>query len=180
MPCPCTELKVTQFWMTSLRTHPAWEGGLWFCYEHQTGNTYSFSCMSDRELPNYVHEKVNVIEITDMEMSRWLKGVKRREHQDRTDGMRAEMVDVAREIGARWIKRLLKTCSDGRCGRRDWSQMDKEAVENMHETMQSAGNWQMGLIIPIWKSKGHATRHREIQRNNSAESYYEITREDSG
>ena len=34
--------------------------------------------------------------------------------------------------------------------------MDKEDVERMHETMQSAGP-------------------REIQRNNSTESYYEIT-----
>ena len=32
--------------------------------------------MSDLELPNYVHEKVNVIEITDMEVTRGLKGMK--------------------------------------------------------------------------------------------------------
>ena len=40
--------------------------------------------MSDLELPNYVHEKVNVIEITDMEVTRGLKGVKKGEHQDGT------------------------------------------------------------------------------------------------
>ena len=30
--------------------------------------------MSDLELPNYVHEKLNVIEMTDMEVTRGLKG----------------------------------------------------------------------------------------------------------
>ena len=38
--------------------------------------------MSDLELPNYVHEKVNVIEITDMEVTSGLKGMKKGEHQD--------------------------------------------------------------------------------------------------
>ena len=40
--------------------------------------------MSDLELPNYLHEKVNVIEITDMEVTRGLKGMKKGEHQDGT------------------------------------------------------------------------------------------------
>ena len=38
--------------------------------------------MSDLELPNYVHEKVNVIEITDMEVTSGLKEIKKGEHQD--------------------------------------------------------------------------------------------------
>ncbi len=36
--------------------------------------------MSDLELPNNVHEKVNVIEITDMEVTRGLKEWKKGEH----------------------------------------------------------------------------------------------------
>ena len=43
--------------------------------------------------------------------------------------MRAEMVDVAGEIGARWTNRLLNTCMK---------------------------QWRTGLIVPIWKRKGHA------------------------
>ena len=65
--------------------------------------------MSDLELPNYVHDKVNVIEIMDMEVTRGLKGMKK----GRAPGwyeMRADMVDVAGEIGAGWTKRLLNTC----------------------------------------------------------------------
>ena len=38
--------------------------------------------MSDLDLPNYVHEKVDVIEITDMEVTRGLKGMKKGDHQD--------------------------------------------------------------------------------------------------
>ena len=39
--------------------------------------------MSDLELPNYVHEKVNVIEIMYMEVTRGQKGIKKKgEHQD--------------------------------------------------------------------------------------------------
>ena len=41
-------------------------------------------------------------------------------------------------------------------------------------------DWWIGLIVPIWKSKGDAQDPREVQMNNSSESYYEITREDSG
>ena len=43
--------------------------------------------MSGLELPNYVHEKVNVIEITDLEvtrLTRGLNGMKKGEHQDGT------------------------------------------------------------------------------------------------
>ena len=50
--------------------------------------------MNDLELPNYVHEKVNVIEITDMEENRGLKGMKKGRAPG-WDEMRAEMVEVA-------------------------------------------------------------------------------------
>ena len=40
--------------------------------------------VSDLELPNYVHEKLNKIEITDMEVTRGLKGVNKGEHHDGT------------------------------------------------------------------------------------------------
>ena len=40
--------------------------------------------VSDLELQNYVHDKVNVIEITDMEVTSGLKGMKKGEHQDGT------------------------------------------------------------------------------------------------
>ena len=57
--------------------------------------------MSDLELPNNVHEKVNVIEITDMEVTRGLKGMENREST-----------------------RMGRTaCRDGRCSRIDWCQM---------------------------------------------------------
>ena len=55
-----------------------------------------------------VSEKVNVIEITDMEVTRGLKGMKKGRVPG-LDKMRAEMVDVAGEIGVRWTKRLLNT-----------------------------------------------------------------------
>ena len=57
--------------------------------------------LSDLDLPNYVYEKVNVIEIAGMEVTEGLKGMKRGQHQARTN---AEMVDVAGEIGVRWTK----------------------------------------------------------------------------
>ena len=75
-----------------------WEGHYSEFLNHE-GN------MSDLELPNYVHEKVNVIEITDMEVTSRLKGMKKGRAPG-WDEMRAEMVDVAGEIGARWTKRL--------------------------------------------------------------------------
>ena len=40
--------------------------------------------VSDLELPNYLQEEVNVIEITDMEETVGLKGMKKGEHQDGT------------------------------------------------------------------------------------------------
>ena len=49
--------------------------------------------MSDRELPNYVHEKLNVIEITDMKVTIGLKGVTKGRAPG-WDEMRAEMVEV--------------------------------------------------------------------------------------
>ena len=54
-----------------------WEGHYRELLNHE-GN------MSDLELPNYVHEKVNVFEIMDMEVTRGLKGMKKGEHQNGT------------------------------------------------------------------------------------------------
>ena len=88
--------------------------------------------MSDLELPNY--EKVNVIEITDMEVTRELKG-KKKGRAPGWDEMRAEMVDVAGEIGARWTKRLLNTCM---------------------KQCKVPEDWRTRLIVPIWKMKGDA------------------------
>ena len=58
--------------------------------------------------------------------------------------------------------------------------MDKEAVEHMHETMQSAGRLADKVNCPHMEKERIYTRLREVQRNNSAESYYVITTEDSG
>ena len=51
-----------------------WEGHCSELLNHE-GN------MSDLDLPNYVHEKVNVIEIACMEVTGGLKGAKRGEHK---------------------------------------------------------------------------------------------------
>ena len=69
--------------------------------------------------------------------------------------MPAEMVDVAGDIGARWTKRLLN---------------------HMHETMQSSGKLADMVNCPHMEKERRCTRPREVQRNNSAESYYEITK----
>ena len=57
--------------------------------------------------------------------------------------------------------------------------MDKETVENMHETIKNAGRLVDRVNCPHMENERRCTRPREVQRNNSAESYYEITREDS-
>ena len=100
-----------------------WEGHYIELLNHE-GN------MSDLELPNYVHEKLNVIEITDMQVTRGLEGMKKKR-----DEMRAEMADVAGEIGVRWAKRLLNTCTN-QC--------------------KVPEDWRTGLIVPTWKRKGDA------------------------
>ena len=71
-------------------------------------------------------------------------------------------------------------CLDGRYSRRDSCQMDKGAVEHILETMQSAGRLVDMVNCPHMEKERRCTRPREIQRNNSAESYYEITRDASG
>ena len=58
--------------------------------------------------------------------------------------------------------------------------MDKEAPEHMHETMQSAGRLANRVNCPHMETERICTRSREVQRNNSAESYYETTGDDSG
>ena len=52
---------------------------------------------------------MNVIEITDMEVTRGLKTMKKGRAPG-WDEMCADMVDIAGEIGAKWTKRLLDTC----------------------------------------------------------------------
>ena len=102
---------------------------------------------------------MNVIEITDMEVTSGLKGVKNGRAPG-WDEMRAEMVDVAGEIGAIWTKRLLNACM---------------------RQCKVPEDWRIGLIqCPHMEKERRCTRPREIQRNNSSESYYEFTREDSG
>ena len=53
--------------------------------------------------------------------------------------------------------------------------MDKEAVEHMHESMQSAGRLANRVNCPHVETERRCTRPREVLRNNSAESYYETT-----
>ena len=90
--------------------------------------------MSDLELPNYVHEKLNIIEITDMEVTRGLTGMQKGRASG-WDEMRADMVEVAGEIGARWTKRLLNTCM---------------------KQCKVPEDWRTGVIVPICKQKGDA------------------------
>ena len=58
--------------------------------------------------------------------------------------------------------------------------MDKKDVERMHETMQSVIRLANRVNCLPMETERRCTRPREVQRNNSAESYYEITRDDSG
>ena len=77
---------------------------------------------------------MNVIEITVMEVTRGLKGMKK----GRAPGwaeMHAEVVDVAGDIGAIWTNRLLNKCT---------------------KQCKVPEDWRTGLIVPIWKRKGDA------------------------
>ena len=67
-------------------------------------------------------------------MTSGLKGVKK-ERAPGWDEMRAEMVDVEGEIGARWTKRLLNACM---------------------RQCKVPEDWRIGLIVPILKRKGDA------------------------
>ena len=71
------------------------------------------------------------------------------------DEMRTEMVDVAGKIGVSWTKRLLNIC--------------------MHQCKLSAGRLANRDNCPHMETEMRCTRPREVQRNNSAESYYETT-----
>ena len=50
----------------------------------------------------------------------------------------------------------------------------------IHETMQSAVTLVDRVNCPHMEKKWRCTRPREVQWNDSAESYYEITRYESG
>ena len=87
---------------------------------------------SELELPSSVHEKTEVVEITDTEMMAAMKKMKK----EKATGLyeiRVEMLDLAGDVGVNWTRRLLNSClTEG-----------KIPVE-----------WRTGLIIPIWKMKG--------------------------
>ena len=74
------------------------------------------------------------VSLAHMEVTSGLKGMKKGRAPG-WDEMRAEMVDVAGEIDARWTKTLLSACMT-QC--------------NVPE------DWRIGLIVPIWKRKGDA------------------------
>ena len=99
-----------------------WEGHYSELLNHE-GN------MSDLEWSNYVHDKLNVIEITDMEVTRGLKGMKKGRAPG-LDEMRAVVVDVAGEIGVKWTKRLLNPCM---------------------KQCKVPEDWRTGLFVSIWK-----------------------------
>ena len=50
----------------------------------------------------------------------------------------------------------------------------------MHETMLSSGRLAHRVNCPHVEKERRCTRPREVQSDNSADSYYEITRKDSG
>ena len=85
----------------------------------------------DLELPSYVEGKVELTDITDIEMQTGTKGMKKGRAPG-IDEMRVEMVMAAGEIGISWTKRLLNTC------------MRQGKVPE---------EWRTGLIVPIWKKK---------------------------
>ena len=87
---------------------------------------------NDLELPSYVEGKVELTDITDIEMQTGMKGMMKGKAPG-IDEMRVEMVMAAGENGISWTKRLLITCK----------RQGKIPEE-----------WRTGLIVPIWKKKG--------------------------
>ena len=83
---------------------------------------------NDLELSSYVEGKVELTDITDIEMQTGMKGVKKGRAPG-IDEMRVEMVMAAEASGISWTKRLLNTCM----------RQDKVPEE-----------WRTGLIFPIW------------------------------
>ena len=81
-----------------------------------------------------IHKNAAIHRKMDMEVTRGLKGMKKGRAPG-LDEMRAEMVDVAGEIGVRWTKRLLNTCM---------------------KQCKVPEDWRTGLLVPIWKRKGDA------------------------
>ena len=60
-------------------------------------------------------------------------------------------------------------------------QRGSEVVEHMHEKMQRTGRLVDVVNCPHMEKERRCTTPREVQRNNSSESYYEISfRGDSG
>ena len=84
---------------------------------------------NDLELPSYVEGKVELSDITDIEMQTGMKGMKKGRAPG-IDEMRVEMVMAAGESGISWTKRLLNTCM-----------RQGKVLEE----------WRTGLIVPIWK-----------------------------
>ena len=84
---------------------------------------------NDLELPSYVEGKVELTDITDIEMQTGMKGMKKGRAPG-IDEIRVEMVMAVGESGISWTKRLLNTC------------MRQGKVPE---------EWRTGLIVPIWK-----------------------------
>ena len=53
--------------------------------------------------------------------------------------------------------------------------MDKEAIEHIHETMQSARRLTVRVNCPHMEKERRCTSPREVQRDYSAASHYKIT-----
>ena len=68
---------------------------------------------SEMELPGSVREKTEMVEITDTEMMAAMKKMKKGKAtglDEMVDEIRAEMLDLAGDVGVNWTRRLLNSC----------------------------------------------------------------------
>ena len=84
------------------------------------------------ELPSYVDGKVELTDITDIEIQNGMKGMKKGTAPG-IDEMRVEMVMAAGKSGISWTKRLLNTCM---------------------RQVKVPEEWRTRLIVSIWKRNG--------------------------
>ena len=80
---------------------------VWECYFKELLNQERNN--NDLELPSCIEGKVELTDITDIEMQTGMKGMKKGIAPG-IDEMPVEMVMAAGESGIRWTKRLLNTC----------------------------------------------------------------------